>query len=430
MQLAGSDVNLRPQPSEGETPFEIYYNASRVRLIMSSFMNSATNFAIQDVEICPNYLYCLDLERSCTTTCPQTAEMMTDKGSGMSMSEILVPSSTALTALVPSMSIASSVQENSNTLVSIARSTSAEMAEVATVVPLNFTTTDVMLPQTTMNINVPLTMTFISSSIMITDTTVGATLSLQPVTEPETTSVTNQPASLAVEWISSSFLAGDMLSSLVNPTSVNVMTTGVFDQPMTRLPQAPSTMTVALTSELSSSTPIVSMTPDGLGDLIGSGDSLSLEPFPETSKAPVVATATQLLATFTFPSSMATTNTQTTMILTTTMTTTESLTVMTSTDSPTIMASTEEPTSKAPTVSADTSSSGSDGTIIGIGTGLGLIAGILAIIVVVFIVVYAVKKHRKKGVYRPHSNHTTPSRRDEGYFFEEEERVVCTLALK
>ena len=417
-------------------------------------MNSATNFAIQDVEICPNYLYCLDLERSCTTTCPQTAGMMTDEGSGMSMSKILVPSSTALTALVPSMSIAPSVQETSNTLVSIARSTSAEMAEVATVVPLNFTTTNVMLPQTTMNIIVPLTMSFISSSVMITDTTVGATLSLQPVSEPETTSVTNQPASLAVEWISSSFLASDMLSSFMNPTSVNVMTTGVFDQPTTRSPQAPSTMTVALTSELSSSTPIVSMTPDGLGDLIGSGDSLSLEPFPETSKAPVVATATQLLGTIVTSIEEPTivtsteeptivTSTEVPTIVTSTeeptivtstevptiLTSTEEPTIVTSTEEPTIVISTEEPTTMA-TLGAGTSSSGSNGTIIGIGAGLGLIAGILAIIVVVFIVVYAVKKHRKKGVYRPHSNHTTPSRRDEGYFFEEEERVVCTLALK
>ena len=58
-------MNARLLPSEDAMPFEVYYNASRVRLVMNGFMNSATNYAIRDIEICPNY--CLDLENNCTT---------------------------------------------------------------------------------------------------------------------------------------------------------------------------------------------------------------------------------------------------------------------------------------------------------------------------------------------------------------------------
>ena len=67
---------------------------------------------------------------------------------------------------------------------------------------------------------------------------------------------------------------------------------------------------------------------------------------------------------------------------------------------------------------------GPDSQIVAISASLGLIAAILAIVVVIFIAMYLVKKYRKKGGYSPRSDLTTLSRRNKGYFFEEE-GVVC-----
>lgn len=90
-------MNARFPPSEDATPFEVYYNASRVQLIMSGFMNSATNYAIRDIEICPNY--CLDFENNCAATTEGSTDivcssLMFDQGSGERYG-MLVPESTS-----------------------------------------------------------------------------------------------------------------------------------------------------------------------------------------------------------------------------------------------------------------------------------------------------------------------------------------------
>ena len=204
---------MRPPPTEDEQSFEVYYNASRVRIVVNGLVDPATSFSISDVEICPEF--CFDLEPSCTSSCGE--------GSGMFMSDVLAPSSpsafSSLFSVPTSSSMDTTNQVNSNTLISIARSTSEAVAATS------FTN---VMPLTTTNLDFFTTMTFMSSSTTGIDATMEITSTQLLIDQPVTTFMSNQV------MITSSFVEGigvsssSALSSSV-PIVPSVMTSAVFD---------------------------------------------------------------------------------------------------------------------------------------------------------------------------------------------------------
>ena len=109
---------------------------------MSGFLNSATNFAIQDFEICPHYY--LDLEHSCADATEGNMDVASsgslfDQGSG---SKMLVPEHTSTTDYVQEPSPTPTAQDTSThpdlspsattTLTSTDVATSIESSEVST----------------------------------------------------------------------------------------------------------------------------------------------------------------------------------------------------------------------------------------------------------------------------------------------------------
>ena len=142
---------------------------------------------------------------------------------------------------------------------------------------------------------------------------------------------------------------------------------------------------------------------------------------PTTTEATTPPTTTETPPATT-EATQATTTKATTEATTTEATTTPSEATTTPGEAATTPSEASTDDTTATTLTEGATGSGNTGGII---AGIGVVAALLATVVIIFVVVYAVKKVRKKsGIYRPHSNHTTPSRGNKGYFFHEEEAVV------
>ena len=105
---------MRPPPTGDEQSFEVYYNASRVRIVVNGLVDPATSFSISDVEICPEF--CFDLEPSCTTTNLDfftTMTLMSSSKTGMDITSTQLSIDQPVTTFVPSqvMPITSSFVE-------------------------------------------------------------------------------------------------------------------------------------------------------------------------------------------------------------------------------------------------------------------------------------------------------------------------------
>ena len=330
------------------------------------------------------------------------------------------------------LSVQANLQENVNQLTSSVDLGSLSIQRVNTTIVSGVTESCTPMTEAPTTTEIPTTLATTEAPTIMT--TIELT-SMATTEVPTTMVTTNIPTTVATTVAPTVMATTEFPTTMASTESLTAIATTGFPTTMAII-ITPTTTTVASTTMAITDTTTTMITTE-------SPTTMATTQSPEeptivtSTEVPTIVTSTEepTIVTSTEEPTIVT-NTEEPTIVTSTeeptiVTNTEEPTIVTSTEEPTIMTSTEEPTTMA-TLGAGTSSSGSDGTIVGIGAGLGLIAGILAIIVVVYTVVYAVKKHRKKGVYRPRaqSNHTTPLRGNKGYFFEEEERMVCIVNLK
>ena len=315
------------------------------------------------------------------------------------------PTTTDTEAPITTTLLQTTITEAPTTTISLQTTT----AEVPTTT-MSLQTTTAEVPTTTMSLQ---TTTEAPTTTLLQTTTTEApttTTSLQmTTTEAPTTTIPLQTTTTEAPTTTTS----------LQMTTTEALTTTISLQTTTIEASTTTTSLQMTTTEAPTATTSLQMTTTEALTTITQLQMTTTEAPATTTSLPI--TTTELLVTSAPPLLLATTDASTTMAT-----------------KPPTMAATEAPTTTTPTNDGNAqSTSSTDNTnpeessntlAIIIGAILGLIASILAAVVCVFIAVYAIKKHRKKtGIYRPQSSHNTPSRGNKGYFFEEEERVVCTI---
>ena len=334
------------------------------------------------------------------------------------------------TAPMITTSIGASTSVISTTAPMITTSIAASTTMISTEGPM--TTTSIAASTSMISTTAPMTTTSIVTSTTMTSTVVSNSTSTGIVTLVTTTrSVTSMTtistmAPSTTDTMSTTTTVVPMTTtSTVAPTN----TTGIAGLVTTTSTMPPVTTTSRVTPMTNSIAALTPMTNPTIPNTAVSTSTISAVS-AATSTSAAIPTSTMFPALVTSSTvgtevSMTTASTE----VPTTMATTESSTIVDTTDPPMTMATTEPPTTRPSTpateITEKETESASNSQITAISASLGLIAGILAIVVVIFVAVYLVKKYRKKGGYSPRSDLTTPSRRNKGYFFEEEEGVVC-----
>ena len=414
-------------------------------------------------------------ESIATTEAPSITATPTIMATTEAFTSMATSATSALTTMVTQTTMVSTVAPTTVATTTIMTSTVASAVTTSTVSPTPLaelmTTASTVAPSSTSSIEAPMTM--ISSTVSMITTSIAASTSMISTAGPMiTTSIAASTSiiSTAAPMTTTSIVASMTMTSTVvsNSTSTSIavpVTPTTSVTPMATIStMAPSTTTdsttttvvpVAMTSAVApvSTTDIVTTTstmpPVTTTSIVAPMTNSTAALMPMTTPTiPDTAVPTSMISAATSTSAAIPTSIMSPTPVTSGTVDTEVPMTTASTEVPTTMATTESPTTVnttgLPVTTADESSPSTgpstpkaeittekdagategSSSVVAISASLGLIAGILAIVVVIFTAVYLVKKYRKKGGYSPRSDLTTLSRRNKGYFFEEE-GVVC-----
>ena len=274
------------------------------------------------------------------------------------------------------------------------------------------TTTEIVTEPTTTEIVTEPTTTEIITEPTTTEIVTEPTTT-EIVTEPTTTEIVTEPTTteIVTEPTTTEIISEPTTTEIISEPPV--VTTPTTTSSARVLSSSQSTSTATFIAFTPSPTPIEPEVPST------STESSSKPTEPPTTEIRIVPTTTEIVSEP--PTTEIVSEPPTTVIITRPSTTKMPL------EPPTEM-TTDTTTRTTTDVGSTSEAESGNATTTIIIVVIAVIAVILAIVVVVFIVVYAVKKHRKKsGIYRPHSNHNTPSRGNKGFFFHEEEQIVCIV---